>query len=632
MNSRNSGQQHSKGPRSSRPNRAKGSNSSYRGRRSGTQSTRPTGSDVDLSRLLRDIDNAGYGSYKQLGGGRFDLPIPDSDAVATLNIDRIQADPYAPPSRMRVSVSKKAADLPETLLADPISRTATTDFLIRRWMDQQKSVLADMPREKSREKPPRISIGSVGQQVLERTSIVVTDDRIEARIDVELPAAGRRVLGRAAEYILCDVIPQIAGSTLLYSRFMESERVELEKHVVTLREQEYLRAELNRRGLIAFVADGSILPRRAGDSDLPMESTSAKPFHSPESLRVHVQLPTGRTVTGMGIPEGVTVIVGGGFHGKSTLLRAIERGVYPHISGDGREWVITRPDAVSVRAEDGRPATGVNISPFISNLPTGTDTRFFTTSNASGSTSQATNLMEAVESGSTALLIDEDTSATNFMIRDERMRRLIPSDREPITPFVERVRPLFEHNGVSTILVAGGSGAFFGVADHVIALDAYVPEDVTDKARSLYDDFVTSDTPHLTDDHVSFSAEPRVPDPASLQLTGKFRSAKVRGPKAIQYGETTIDLALVAQLVDPQQTAAIGLALDRIADIARKSESDGEKLSIAELVAQIDRRLDEEGPDSLSYQSRRVHPGHLARPRRQEIHAALNRLRSLRLE
>lgn len=71
----------------------------------------------------------------------------------------------------------------------------------------------------------------------------------------------------------------------------------------------------------------------------------------------------------MGIPEGVTLIVGGGFHGKSTLLQALERGVYHHIAGDGREMVITRQDAVKVRAEDGRNIEKVNISAFINNLP-----------------------------------------------------------------------------------------------------------------------------------------------------------------------------------------------------------------------------------------------------------------------
>lgn len=633
MNSRNSGRQHPRGSRSGGPRRGGGPGNPNRGRRADAQSARPTGSDVDLSKLLRDIDNAGYGSYKRLGGGTFDLPLPDSDAVATLHIDRIQADPYAPPSRMRVSISTPTCAFPDALHHGPLNESAQaqvalSDFLIRRWTRSQKTHL---PGGKGKS-TGGLSIGGAGQQVLERTGISVTPDRIEARVDVSLPAAGRRVLGREAERLLCDTIPAIVAETFLYERFSGDQRRAVEEHVVTLQEQEYLRSQLAVRRLVGFVGDGSVLPRAAGDSDLPMTSATAEPFQSPESLRVSVELPTGRTVTGMGIPEGVTVIVGGGFHGKSTLLRAIERGVYPHIAGDGREWVITRSDAVSVRAEDGRPATGVNISPFIDNLPTGDDTRAFTTTNASGSTSQATNLVEATEAGATALLIDEDTSATNFMIRDDRMRRLIPSDREPITPFVDRVRPLYESRGVSTVLVAGGSGAFFGVADHVIALDTYVPVDVTDKAHSLYDASLSptshTETPDQNRNSVSFDSAPRIPDAKSLRLTGKFRSAKVRGARAIQYGDTTIDMGLVAQLVDSEQTSALGLAMDRIADIAAESDSES-GLSTVDLVAELFSRISESGLDVLSPSS--GHPGHLARPRPQEVHAVLNRYRNLRL-
>ena len=101
----------------------------------------------------------------------------------------------------------------------------------------------------------------------------------------------------------------------------------------------------------------------------------------------------------MGIRKGITLIVGGGYHGKSTLLKALEAGVYNHIAGDGREFVITDDTAFKLRAEDGRSITGVDISPFIKNLPNKKDTVHFSTEDASGSTSQAANLMEALESG-----------------------------------------------------------------------------------------------------------------------------------------------------------------------------------------------------------------------------------------
>lgn len=332
-------------------------------------------------------------------------------------------------------------------------------------------------------------------------------------------------------------------------------------------------------------------------------------------------------MTGMGVPEGVTVIVGGGYHGKSTLLRALERGVYSHVSGDGREWVITREDTSTVRAEDGRAVTGVDISPFISGLPSGADTAHFSTTNASGSTSQAANLVEGLEAGSAALLIDEDTSATNFMIRDDRMRRLIAADREPITPFIDRVRPLWTERGVSTVLVAGGSGAFFDVADHVIALDEYVPRDVTDAAAEIARadapepdvDVEPSGQPQVFSD----ARRPRVPSRTALSQRGKTKPAAARGRTLLTYGRERIDLSAVSQLVDPAQTQAIAYAMDRLA------ETFDDAVSLAEAITELLRRIDAEGLDMLS--PYRGHPGHLARPRRQEIHAAINRYRHLQL-
>ena len=163
-------------------------------------------------------------------------------------------------------------------------------------------------------------------------------------------------------------------------------------------------------------------------------------FVSPSSMEVTLNLPNHGPLKGMGIPKGITLIVGGGYHGKSTLLEALELGVYNHIAGDGREYVITESDAVKIRAEDGRSIKSADISLFINDLPNGKDTCCFYTEDASGSTSQAANVMEAIETGSRLLLIDEDTSATNFMIRDELMQRVVKRSQEPITPFIERVQ------------------------------------------------------------------------------------------------------------------------------------------------------------------------------------------------
>ena len=549
-----------------------------------------------LTQLLASLDGRGYGSYKQLKGS-YDL------GPCHLVIDHVQVDPYAPPSLLRLIVDRTAAGFPEDLLADRRGRVATTDFLARHLATAASAT------------DGRVDVGAPGQEVLERTTVAFTENGLEARLAAELPASGRRIQGRRASRLLTEELPRLAEAAL---RHRSLDAAALRAHVALHRDQEALRDQLAGRGLVAFVGDGAILPRRSGDSDLPLLDGPV-PFESPESMRVTVELPSGRQVTGMGIPDGVTVIVGGGYHGKSTLLRAIERGIHPHVAGDGREWVITRADAASIRAEDGRAVTGVDISPFISGLPSGTDTRSFSTANASGSTSQAASLVEAVDAGASALLIDEDTSATNFMIRDERMRALIPAEREPITPFVDRIRPLLTERGVSTVLVAGGSGAFFDVADHVIALDAYLPQDVTAEARAL------AEAPPPSAAPVFAPPRARIPVLGCLRPTGKRKPAAARGRDTIRLGREHLDLSAVSQLLDAAQTQAVAHALDRLADQAEQAGP----VPVEDAIRALFERIDAGGLETLS--PHRGHPGHLARPRPLEVHAAVNRWRGLRL-
>ncbi|GAA4506466.1 ABC-ATPase domain-containing protein [Brevibacterium yomogidense] len=612
---------------------------------------------MDLAHTLTSLDGRGYGDYKRIVGTH-DL------GVCRLTVDRVQVDPFAPPSLLRVSVDRARTGIPDDLVADRAGRIAAGDWLARAFAAAARAHAGGgrkSPRRADRDQPPPVAIGTPGQEILERTSVVFPGDRVEARITVDLPASGRRIRGHQAAEILTVTLPRIVEEALLdlggpvneplHGKPLDDDGLRdavlddealgddgsagshgplarLRSQVVQYRDQLALQEQLASRGLVAFVGDGAILPRRSGDSDHPLDQ-GAVLFRSPASLRVAFDLPSGRHVEGMGVREGITVIIGGGYHGKSTLLRAMERGVYPHISGDGREWVLTRPDAVAIRAEDGRSTASVDISPFIGNLPSGTDTREFTTANASGSTSQAANLVEALEAGASSLLIDEDTSATNFMIRDSRMRRLIPAHREPITPFVDRVRALHGERGVSTVLVAGGSGAFFDVADHVIALDAYVPEDVTALARDIARAMPAAGGGAAADQsgepRFFAAAAPRVPAAGALRPADKRKFARARGRDQIQHGRDDIDLSAVLQLVDPAQTQAIAHALERLAD----AFGDGTTSTIAEAVAALDARLDSDGLEGLS--PHRGHPGHLARPRPQEIAAALNRFRGLRI-
>ena len=321
-----------------------------------------------------------------------------------------------------------------------------------------------------------------GQVVLAQSAVQLdVDGVLEVRFTVGLPARGRRIDGPGAVGLLTERVPDLVSSTLLNGAYDPDA---VERCAATNEDADYLRSTLSARGLVAFIADGSSLPRRSGIDDQPLDPEEAIAFLSPDSMRVRIETPNRGPVTGMGIPEGLTLIVGGGFHGKSTLLRAIQSGVWNHEPDDGRSLVVTRDDAVKVRAEDGRSVVGVDISPFITDLPGGKATTAFSSPNASGSTSQAAAIVEALECGSRLLLVDEDTSATNFMIRDHRMQELIPSSGEPITPFLDRVEELRDDHGVSTVLVLGGSGDYLDAADLVLRMDGYRPYDITNQAHA----------------------------------------------------------------------------------------------------------------------------------------------------
>ncbi|MBA9941616.1 ATPase, partial [Ralstonia insidiosa] len=391
-----------------------------------------------LEQTLTSLDGQKYGAYKQIKDlYEFNL--------FKLRIDHIQADPFAPPSKMSVVIDRQQAKFPDSLLNSELKQRAVSDYLTRVFHKQIQSIVAQD------KKVSKIQIDSCGQEILERTAVVIKNRQIEARIEVGLPARGRTILGRIARHTLINVLPQIVEHALCYRNINVSQ---LEQQVELMIDQEEIRQQLVKRDLVAFVANGAILPRKSGVSDLPMNN--AIEFKSPKQYEIVMKLSSGKVIKGMGIPKGITLIVGGGYHGKSSLLEAFERGVYNHIAGDGREYVITNQDAMKIRAEDGRSIQNVNIQPFIDHLPGEKDTTLFSTENASGSTSQAANVMEALESQASLLLIDEDTSATNFMIRDGRMQHLIAPEKEPITPFSNKVKALYDDHNVSTILIVGG--------------------------------------------------------------------------------------------------------------------------------------------------------------------------------
>ncbi len=562
----------------------------------------------DLQNLLYRIDGRGYPAYKEIAG-KWTFP------SFTLFVDHVQGDPFAAPSRLRVFLPPETAPYPVELRS-PRARALGVEWLLATRFARAARRAGS---RRGSGKSGMLEMDAPGQEVLERTAVrLFAEGGVEARFFAGLPAAGRRVLGRqAAEMFLSD-LPRLVSETLLPSAYPPEL---LRRHAETNEDAAFLREALGRMGLVAFVADGAVLPRRSGVDDRPL-GEGAVPFQSPPSLRVEVDLPNRGKITGMGIPRGVTLVAGGGFHGKSTLLRALERGVWNHPPGDGREFVVTLEGAVKIRAEDGRSVAGVDISPFIRDLPGGKGTTFFSTPNASGSTSQAANIMEALEAGAEVLLLDEDTAATNFMIRDHRMQELISREREPIVPFVDRARSLHEDLGVSTVLVMGGSGDYFDVADLVIAMEEYVPRDVTGVAREIARRIPTGRKAEAPGPMPRPAG--RVPLKESIDPSKGRRdvSLKARGLHVIQVGRETIDLRLVEQLVDTSQTRAVGLALlllwERVLDGRR---------TLGEALDFVEKEIEEKGLDALD--RRRL--ADLARFRRFELAAALNRLRTLKI-
>ena len=559
---------------------------------------------MELKNELFKIDGKGYKAYKALEG-RYDFK------KYVLSIDHVQGDPFASPSRVRVIIDNKVAQIPEELFDNKNKEIAVCDFLTRLF---SKNIRNQNEKIFGSGKSGLIEISRCPQEILERTAIIRNKSFFEARFYVGFPARGRSVLARELEKIIFNIIPNIVESTFIYENI---DKLALINRVKLMEDQCFIRENLKEKGLVAFVANGSILPRESGISARPLRD--GKKFVSPQALEVEFDTPNRGKIKGMGIPKGITLIIGGGYHGKSTLLRALELGIYNHIEGDGREFVITDESALKVRAEDGRAITSTDISLFINNLPNGKDTIKFNTENASGSTSQAANIIEAIESKSKVLLIDEDTSATNFMIRDDIMQQLVVKEKEPITPFIDVAKSLYKQLGISTILVAGSCGDFFDIADLVIQMDSYEPYEVTARAKELSRGKVI-----LRDDldiSIDFG---RVLDKGSISEGPKGIKIKTLGKDGLSINKENIDLKSVEQIVDGEQINTIGMAIKFIED-----KYSGKDLTIEKIVDEIEKDITKNliGIDNIKGGN-----GSLAMPRKQEILCAINRLRTLKIK
>ena len=568
---------------------------------------------AELQTLLRQIDHKGYPAYKDTRGKyQFQQYI--------LSIDHVQGDPFAAPSKVSLIVPGRVAGFDRACYESRVRKIAFQDYLLRRMAAKIRDYSF---KAKGSGKSGLLSVSHPGQEILERSACTVntgTGD-LTVRMEIGFPANGRTINSGELAKILFDFLPVCVRQTLLASSCPKDG---LEKVLFLADDQQFIREELKKKDLVAFVANGAVLPRKSGVSPLPMKEAVA--FVSPASMEVTLKLPHLGELKGMGLKKGVTLIVGGGYHGKSTLLEALELGVYNHISGDGREYVITDDTAMKLRAEDGRSIQKTDISMFIRNLPNGRDTKAFYTEDASGSTSQAANTVEAMEAGSEVFLIDEDTSATNFMIRDELMQRVGSREVEPIIPFIDRVRELYEDYGISTILVAGSCGSYFHKADCILQMNKYRPMEITELAQKEAESF-----PY------TLGAAPKAEKPDFTRVVkrdaafAKDDRVKLRtdGVDGFSVNREEVDLRYVEQLVDAEQLTALAHMLKYM----KLHDFDG-KRTLSQAVEAVYQRIETKGFGAFCGSDRGegdggAVPGNLAIPRRQELYAALNRCREL---
>ncbi|MFP4341090.1 MAG: ABC-ATPase domain-containing protein [Cyclobacteriaceae bacterium] len=560
----------------------------------------------DLRKLLQQLDKKSYKAYKQLEG------IYDFEQFTVL-IDYVQGDPFASPSQLAVRIGFDEISLPEDTYLQPSRAIALRDFMSR----QFARACRQHSDKRGTGDSGRFSMPFIGQEILERNAVLLPDNALEIRFNAGLPARGRSILGLQAEQMLCEELPVMVRENLYFEAL---DQEQLYQHIKTAEDADALRSQLEEKNLACFVADGAILPRRSGVDQRPLQQ-EAVPFSSPDSLRVQLEAPHAGRISGMGLPRGISLIVGGGYHGKSTLLRAISLGVYNHLPGDGRERVVTLQHAMKIRAEDERSVSRVNISPFINNLPFRQSTEAFSTPNASGSTSQAANIMEALEAGAELLLIDEDTSATNFMIRDHRMQELIRKEQEPITPFIDKVKQLYHDHGVSTIMVMGGSGDYFDVADTVIGMHEFQPQDLSREAKAISEKYQTH---RKQEGGATFGMiGARIIDNQCLDPSRGKKSVKIKvsGTDSISYGSELIDVRQVEQLADQGQLKSIAEAMVYLF----KQPPAG---SLSQQLDRLEDLLNTKGLDALSPKMR----GDLARFRKLELAATINRFRKLKIK
>jgi predicted ABC-class ATPase len=574
-----------------------------------------------LYTLLESISDQPFQAIQQLYG-TYNFPRFE------LGFIKMQGSPGANPASIAsVKIPLHDSKIPEESLQTAESRLAIADFLIRRF---RQGISRFALQNRGTEGSGSFDTIALSQKMLSRDSVLFDGDTVCLRFMISLPAKrqGGVFDAEQAWIMLHQELAAIVDDCFFYQHYDQQTRLLLEQFVDVQKTRAKITQFMQQHGLIAFIADHARLPRHSGVDDRPAVSESVKTFESPASLQITIPLSDGRSITGMGIKEGITCITGGGYHGKSTLMQAILSGVYAHIPGDGREYVVTREDAFFIRAEEGRSIRDVDISPFIGDLPNGLKTARFSSDNASGSTSQAANIVEAIESGSRLLLFDEDTCATNFLVRDELIRKILDAAQEPIKPLYSTMRSLWKTHHVSMIFVVGGLGYFLQKADTCLLMDNYRCNDITAKARDRLGAIAEGG-----ETIPGFAGSRRLAadnfDPAyTNQRLNKTISKRIKdlrnAPRQLEYGMDLINLDAVAQIAEAPQILTIGYCL---LALRTKIQSNDKLETVRFWIDWLESEIGKRGLAVLEPD----YPGTLSMPRKYELAAAINRVRSLRI-
>ena len=542
---------------------------------------------------------------------------------------RIQGSPGANPASIAaINCSIAASEIPQSFFQSSCNRLALADFLIRRF---NLAIAQFAKQNRGREGSGSFYTIELSQKMLERDSVLFSEKDIELRFIFSLPGkkSGRGQFDAEQAWIMFEQeLQNIVEYSLFYKNYDKAARQLLEKYSEIQNTRQQIKNFLAEKGCCVFINNGACLPRQSGVDDKPSSKDKTTRFQSPLSLQVNIPLADNKSIQGMVIREGVTCITGGGYHGKSTLLQAIQAGVYAHIPGDGREYIVTRDDAFFVSAEAGRSIKNVDISPFIGLLPNGISTQSFTTDNASGSTSQAANIVEAVQSGSGLLLFDEDSSACNFLIRDDLIKKVLGATADPIKPLYSSLRSFWQQKGISMIFVVGGLGAFLQKADLCLLMENYQCKDITVKVRKKLGKIIEDE-----DTALSFFADRKLSadnfDPVYInqRLQKKIveRIKPLRNaPRQLEYGMDLINLEALPQIAESAQVLSVGYCLLKIRAAMQTHESPEE---ISYCLDWLYQKLEKQGLSFLQPD----YPGMLSMPRKYEVTAAINRIRSLKI-